>query len=1015
MMVQPVPWLRRKPGIAAGRLRLHHPLLRVLTVMLVLGILVGNAPAILAADVPSVTTDAVTSITTVSATSGGNVTSDSGDPVTVRGVVWSTLPDPTTAGSSTSDGSGTGSFTSALTGLAPGTTYHVRAYATNGAGTGYGDEREFTTLIAAPALSKVVAPSVAMPGQAITYTLAFSNAGTASATEVLITDTVPADHLTNVTYTVSGAAITDTGYIPAFVWEVEDLAPGAGGVITITATVDPAASGGDVNNVATMASGDLAQSSSAALIICHSYTQVVTDTADSGPGTLRQALLDVCPGGTVNFSLSTPATITLSSPLTVTRSVVIDGPGADQLAISGNGVVRVFSVTEGNSTIGNLTIRDGHSDNYSGGGVFSRRPLTLTHVTLTDNVSAGLFEGASGGGGLGLIGEGAVVTLDSCTVQNNRASYGGGAFVGHNSHLVVINSTFSGNQAIGTIPSFDGGGAVDVFLGSMTAINSTFVSNTAAVAGGFDGLWVEISRTAILTNTLLANNGGADCAVEGALMDGGGNLDSDNSCGFTVAAGSLPNANALVGALGDYGGRTATVPLLPGSAAIDAGNAAACLATDQRGVGRPQGARCDIGAYESRGFTLTKGGGDPQSALFGLAFASPLVVNVAANVSGEVVNGGQVTYAAPASGAGTEPITSAVPISGGAAPFTPTANSVVGAYVVTASANGGSPAITFSLTNLKHHTQITLTAVPNPSAFGQSVTFTATVTDTDAGLAPSGTVTFTEGASVLSTALLDAHGVATFGTAALSSGTHEIKAEYGGNSNLESSEATVQAVVAPSAALTVNTAGSGSGAVTLDPPGGVYPLGRVVTLTANADIGSSFAGWSGDASGTTNPLTITMSANKTVTATFALLPTATPSSTATRTATPTSTWTATPTSSQTATPTATQTATPTATRTATPTGTRTVTPTATPTGALPTPTATRTATPTGGRVILHLPLVVRRYAVARGLAVQRAGDSGYGVRVVILNQDGMLTLTRGEVYLAADSAAAEDELGTAVK
>ena len=66
-------------------------------------------------------------------------------------------------------------------------------------------------------------------------------------------------------------------------------------------------------------------------------------------------------------------------------------------------------------------------------------------------------------------------------------------------------------------------------------------------------------------------------------------------------------------------------------------------------------------------------------------------------------------------------------------------------------------------------------------------------------------------------------------------------------------------------------------------------------------------------------------------------------------------------------------------------------------------------------MILHLPLVVRRYAVARGLAVQRAGDSGYGVTVVILNQGGVLTLTRGEVYLAADSAAAEDELGTAVK
>ncbi|MCF8257648.1 MAG: hypothetical protein K9J06_08850 [Flavobacteriales bacterium] len=87
----------------------------------------------------------VGSIGSIGATSGGNITASGGTAVTQRGVVWSTTPNPTTANSQTSDGSGTGSYTSNLAGLAPNTTYYVRAYATNSAGTAYGNELSFTT------------------------------------------------------------------------------------------------------------------------------------------------------------------------------------------------------------------------------------------------------------------------------------------------------------------------------------------------------------------------------------------------------------------------------------------------------------------------------------------------------------------------------------------------------------------------------------------------------------------------------------------------------------------------------------------------------------------------------------------------------------------------------------------------------------------------------------------------------------------------------------------------------
>lgn len=94
---------------------------------------------------PTITTTEVTSITTNSAISGGNVTSDGGATVTARGVCYGTSQNPTISGTHTSDGNGSGEFTSTLTDLTANTTYYVRAYATNSEGTSYGAQKTFTT------------------------------------------------------------------------------------------------------------------------------------------------------------------------------------------------------------------------------------------------------------------------------------------------------------------------------------------------------------------------------------------------------------------------------------------------------------------------------------------------------------------------------------------------------------------------------------------------------------------------------------------------------------------------------------------------------------------------------------------------------------------------------------------------------------------------------------------------------------------------------------------------------
>ena len=102
----------------------------------------GTSPTL-----PVLTTTSVTAITAVSAVSGGNISADGGDLVTARGICWNTTSNPTILQSHTSDGTGTGAFTSTITSLLPNTAYHIRAYATNSVGTAYGNDLSFTTLV----------------------------------------------------------------------------------------------------------------------------------------------------------------------------------------------------------------------------------------------------------------------------------------------------------------------------------------------------------------------------------------------------------------------------------------------------------------------------------------------------------------------------------------------------------------------------------------------------------------------------------------------------------------------------------------------------------------------------------------------------------------------------------------------------------------------------------------------------------------------------------------------------
>ena len=224
-----------------------------------------------------------------------------------------------------------------------------------------------------------------------------------------------------------------------------------------------------------------------------------------------------------------------------------------------------------------------------GGAIYNEGSLRVSSSLFIGNIAS-----AKIGRGSGIANRGTLEVEDSAFASNvvngeYGPSEGGGIY--NTGALTVLNSTFYSNSVHNILSAqpWDvawGGGIAN--HGTMTVTNSTFYGNRAADSG--DGIYN--GGIATLCNTIVADN----CA--GGVTDGGHNLEDANTCGF-VHTQSLTNTNPLLGPLGDYGGAVPTTPLLPGSPAIDAGDDVTCPATDTRGIVRPFGPHCDIGAFEA--------------------------------------------------------------------------------------------------------------------------------------------------------------------------------------------------------------------------------------------------------------------------------------------------------------------------------------------------------------------------------------------------------------------------------
>ena len=274
----------------------------------------------------------------------------------------------------------------------------------------------------------------------------------------------------------------------------------------------------------------------------------------------------------------------------------LQGAGADGTRISGPGR-RVLMVASGTPTVTGVRISDGSSAPSAGGGIHVASGANFTlRDSLVDHNTAPL--------GGGIYSEG-TLTVERSLIQANDAegsigADGGGVTV-NGGTATLISSTLSDNSAQGS-----GGGLHVEGAGAVTLRNVTLADNTASATPPGHAMYQQMGAIAA-TNTLITFTDAGACRLASTISWTAGMVHgADTSCG--AGGGNLTvGVNTLASFLIDNGGPTATHALMSGSPAIDAG-AAPCPATDQRGVSRPQGPACDIGAFEV--LQAAQGGGN---------------------------------------------------------------------------------------------------------------------------------------------------------------------------------------------------------------------------------------------------------------------------------------------------------------------------------------------------------------------------------------------------------------------
>jgi uncharacterized repeat protein (TIGR01451 family) len=466
------------------------------------------------------------------------------------------------------------------------------------------DPTRFT--VGSPSLisgSKSVSGSMS-PGSTVNYLIVLSNSKSTDQFDNPgneFTDVLPAD-LTLVSADASGGIATANTGSNTVTWN--GSVPGNDSItISVTATIKAGTEGHTVSNqgsIAYDADGNgtneaSAVTNTASFVVCPANL-LVTTSADSGAGSLRQAILNACSGGTISFDI-TPGHVT--SPITLTggelvidKDLTILGSTTASLTISGNHNSRIFKVQSGNSlTISNLTIADGQAS--FGGGIYSVGNLTIVGSTFAGNK-------AVGGEGGAIDSEDGTLRVINSTISGNLADTDGGGLLNcGNSMGVLTNVTITNNRADADGNSTGDGGGIGQVSSTSLILNNTIV------AGNFKGSSPGTSANDFFVRDPSLIDGSSSNNLIG--VDTGLSTDITNGAnGNQIGTAGSP-VNPLLGTLGNNGGPTQTHSLLPGSPAINTGDSTlaldqngVALTTDQRGAGfaRVAQTNVDIGAFE---------------------------------------------------------------------------------------------------------------------------------------------------------------------------------------------------------------------------------------------------------------------------------------------------------------------------------------------------------------------------------------------------------------------------------
>src|SRR6266496_2080888 len=285
------------------------------------------------------------------------------------------------------------------------------------------------------------------------------------------------------------------------------------------------------------------QSILAASATCLTGPVSVTNSSDSGAGSLRQAIADICSSGIINFDSSlSEQTINLASTVVITKNLSIDGSSfAGKISISGNNNIRVFSISSGIiATIDSLIIKNGATTTSNGGGIYNNGGmLTINNSTFISNSAVNnpyLVGNGEGGAVYNNQGE---LTINRSIFNNNIASRGG-AISCMGGTLTVTNSSFNSNSAVSD-PLDAGGDAGAIYEPcNSTITKSTFSVNTAAHYGGAILTDNDINSIELTNDTFYGNtavNGGGIANYGKLVVTHNTFSDNNSSSGGAIRNG----------------------------------------------------------------------------------------------------------------------------------------------------------------------------------------------------------------------------------------------------------------------------------------------------------------------------------------------------------------------------------------------------------------------------------------------------------------------------------------------